>query len=359
MICLVMTLMLRYKLKVCSPTTYRDMETQGLSVGSIRNSHREIHAVKRKYAPASFQELARKLVESCSDDLVLRQRLDPDRAQVPLKKGEFYVMENEGRAEPGFLVFLPDKPAIYVQFHRGKQGERGWRANTLRMRVSTSLSEGGGTILIATLDDVLHHLRLEDVWMWRGDQVIRKQGYSARREYLKEFVSHHWVPDARLLGGIFTSIAQPISLEAFAAKKVWDNCHSVEFIPESVGRRRMVWFLEAQMKAAEAHAGLKQDRAPQAQLLVVTQPQAAPRPPPRPTPPVAIQDRRVRAVPIDALPDIYELYGEDNMPISRASVQQFALSKALREATENGEGVWVTAAWNKDFGGYMIVEMSD
>jgi len=331
------------------------METQGLSVGSIRNSHREIHAVKRKYAPALFQELARKLVESCSDDLVLRQRLDPDRAQVPLKKGDFYVMENEGRAEPGFLVFLPDKPAIYLQLRRGKKNEGSpWRANTLRMRVSTSLSEGGGTILIATLDDVLHHLRLEDVWMWRGDQVIRKQGYSARREYLKEFVGHHWVPDARLLGGIFTSIAQPVSLEIFSLKKTWDNCHSVEFIPESVGRRRMVWFLEAQMKSAEAHAGLKQDRVPQAlpkampQALPKAMPQAAPRPPPRPAP--ATQDRRVRAVPVDSLPDIYELYGEDNMPISRASVQQFALSKSLREATQDGNGVWVTADWNKDFG---------
>jgi len=252
------------------------------------------------------------------------------------------------------------------------------------MRVSTSLSDGGGTILIATLDDVLHHLRLEDVWMWRGDQVVRKQGYSARREYLKEFVSHHWVPDARLLGGIFTSIAQPISLEAFAAKKVWDNCHSVEFIPEAVGRRRMVWFLEIQMKAAEAHAGLKQDRAPQLVAAsampqaasampraasampqaasampqaAAAMPRVAPRPPPRPQPlpqdPKA--ERRVRAVAIPSLPDIYELYGEDGMPISRASVQQFALSKALREATSTGADVWVTAAWNSDFGGYMIV----
>jgi hypothetical protein len=345
------------------------METQGISLGSIRNSHREIHAVKRKYAPASFQELARKLVESCSDDLVLRQRLDPERAQVPLKKGEFYVMENEGKAEPGFLVFLPDKPAIYVQLQRGRtgqraeraeHGERSWRANTLRMRVSTSLSEGGGTVLIATLDDVLHRLRLEDVWMWRGTNVIRSEGFSSRREYLKEFVSHHWVPDARLLGGIFTTIAQPISMEAFSQKKDWASCHSVEFIPEMIGRRRMVWFLEEQMKAAEAHAGLKQNREGGIPNLIV-----APRPPPRPMPmPISIQEtaaptqneRRVRAVVISGLPDIYELYGEDNMPISRASVQQFSLSMALRQATINGDA-WVTAAWNSDFGGYMITAL--
>jgi hypothetical protein len=65
----------------------------------------------------------------------------------------------------------------------------------------------------------------------------------------------------------------------------------------------------------------------------------------------------VRAVPVPSLPDIYEIYGEDGMPISRASVQKFAVSKELREATAKGD-VWVTAAWNKDFGGYMIVEIA-
>lgn len=324
------------------------METQGLSVGSIRNSHREIHAVKRKYAPAIFQELARKLVESCSDDLVLRQRLDPERAQAPLRKGEFYVMENSGRAEPGFIVFLPDKPAIYIQLKRGKQGERAWRANTLRMRVSTSLSEGGGSILVATLDDVLHTLRLEDVWMWRGEQVIRKSPFSKRREYLKEFVSHHWVPDARLLGGIFTTIAHPISMEAFSQKKTWDSCHSVEFIPEMVGRRRMVWFLEAQMKAAEAHAGLKQQRieAPAAAVK-------APALEPVVAQPAEGEDKRLRAVASPILPDIYDLYDESEL-VGRGSVQQFSLSKALREATAKGD-TWVKCEWNADFGGYVIV----
>jgi len=327
------------------------MENQGLSVGSIRNSHREIHAVRRKYAPALFQELARKLVESCSEDLVIRQRLDPERAQAPLKKGEFYVMENEGRAEPGFLVFLPGKPAIFVQFQRGKQGERGWRANTLRMRVSTSVSDGGGTILVATLDDVLHRLRLEDVWMWRGKSIIRNQPFSKRREFLKEFVSHHWVPDARLLGGIFTSIAQPMSLEAFTAKKDWAECHSVEFVPEMPGRRRMVWFLETQVRAAEAHAGLKQLRGPVVMAQVVASPATAIVEPKDST------QRRVRAVPVDRLPDVYDIYGEDGLPISRASVQQFSLSMALRSATEEGKDIWVVAEWSKEFGGYMIISI--
>jgi hypothetical protein len=315
------------------------METQGISVGSIRNSHREIHAVRRKFAPAIFQELAKKLVESCSTDLVIRQHLDPERAQPLLKKGGFYVMENEGRAEPGFLVFLPGKPAIYVQFRRGKNGERGWKANTLRMRVSSAVSEGGGSILVATLDDVLHHLRLEDVWMWRGNSVVGKEGFSKRREYLSEFVQHHWVPDARLLGGIFTSIAQPISLEEFAAKRDWSNCHSIELVPEMPGKRRMVWFLEAKVRAAEAHAGLKQGRAVD---------------PPIPAAAVKPGKRRVKILPVDRLPDVYQIVGEDN----KASVQQFSLSKEIREACKAFREVSVIVDWNDEFGGYMITSLA-
>jgi len=256
-------------------------------------------------------------------------------------------MENEGRAEPGFLVFLPGKPAIYVQFRRGKNGERGWRANTLRMRVSSAVSEGGGSILVATLDDVLHHLRLEDVWMWRGNSVVGKEGFSKRREYLSEFVQHHWVPDARLLGGIFTSIAQPISLEAFAAKRDWSNCHSIELVPEMPGKRRMVWFLEAKVRAAEAHAGLKQGRV--VDTPVVPAVSAVPA-----VPAVQPGKRRVKILPVDRLPDVYQIVGEDN----KASVQQFSLSKEIREACKAFREVSVIVDWNDEFGGYMITSLA-
>ena len=325
------------------------MESQGLSHGSIRNSHREIHAVKRKYAPASSQDLARKLVESCSKDLVIRQRLDPQRAEAPLKKGTFYVMENEGRAEPGFIVFLPGIPPIFLQSRRGRDGQRNYRGNTLRMRVSLAVSEGGGSILVATLDDVLHTLRLEDVWMWKGAAIIQSEGFAARRERLKEFVQYHWVPDARLLGGIYASISQPMSMQEFAEKKSWDTCHSVEFIPEMVGRRRMVWFLEVQVKAAEAHAGLKQDRV--APVVPVAPPTAH-----VPVPAAAATKVKARLSPIDSLPDVYNLIGEDGLLIGKAAVQQFFLSRDIRQALQKGE-TWVAAKWSAEFNGYCISEL--
>jgi hypothetical protein len=340
------------------------MENQGLSQGSLRNSHRETHAVRRKPAPASFHDLAQKLVESCSEDLIIRQRLDPDRSEVPLKRGTFYVLENEGRADPGFIVVLPGKPVLFHQQRRGRPAQT-W---TLRMRVGAAVGEGGGSVLVATLDDVLHTLRLEDVWMWRGEALAGKVDYSARRAKLKEFVERHWVPDARLMGGIFTTVANPISLEAFSQKGVTDSCNSIEFIPEQAGRRRLVWFLEGMVKAAEALPGMKQGRsgvairgpatgsggaATQNGMAVAVNDSPAPTPPPVAAPSPAAT-RRARALPVDKMPDVYDLFGEDGLPISRASVQQFRVSQALKEILAKKGELWVQARWRPEFGGYEI-----
>jgi hypothetical protein len=118
----------------------------------------------------------------------------------------------------------------------------------------------------------------------------------------------------------------------------------------------MVWFLEAQVKAAEAHAGLKQVRANIPLPVATTIAAAVAGPVLLPLPePASSSQRKVRAVPVDNLPDLYDLYGEDGLPISRASVQQFALSRVLRAA---GKEAWVIAEWSKEFGGYMIVSMA-
>jgi hypothetical protein len=327
------------------------MESQGLSQGSLRNSHRETHAIRRKPAPASFHEPVRRLVESSTEDLVIRQRLDPEKSETLLKKGQFYLLENEGRGEPGFLVFLPGKPAIYYQLKRNRPPI----ISTLRMRVSPTVAEGGGSVLIATLDDVLHTLRIEDVWTWRGEALFAKQPYSQRREKLKEFVERHWIPDARLLGGIFTRVANPISLEKFVTQGAGalDGMTSVEFIPEQAGRRRMVFSLEEQVRAASGPAGLKHMREDGARVGAPIAPPVAPTQTPVPVS-MPTNSRRAKAIPVDKMPDVYDLFGEDGFPISRASVQQFSLSQQIRAAFQDQKEVWVLAAWRPDFGGYEI-----
>lgn len=307
---------------------------QGLAEGTLRNSHRDTHAVRLRPAPRQVGDKARALVDRCSQSgTIIHQHLDIERMKQPLQKGLFYVIENDGNAEPGFLVFLPGQQApVFLQTKT-----RGPPPSTLRMRVSPTLGEGGGSILIATLDTIQHTLRLEDVWMWKGVGVFDTTGYSKRREFLKEFVEKCWVPDARLLGGIVASVLNPKSMAEFLDDP---PVHGVELIPEAPGKRR-VWY-----KAKDPLQRAPNSRPEQIQEKVETIKKPA-------SPVTPILSRKALATPVDKMPDIYDLYDEQGLPISRASVQQFTLSQELRSVMKP-EGVWVIIEWRKDFGGYSI-----
>ena len=132
----------------------------------------------------------------------------------------------------------------------------------------------------------------------------------------------------------------------------------MEFFPEQAGRRRMTLILEEYVRRAEAHAGLKQERAErvvpapaQLQNEIVGAPAA-----PLPVAPAALE-RRAIAKPVDKLPDVYDLYDDAGFPISRASVQQFALSQTLRAKANSSTGVAVIARWRPEFGGYEIASL--
>jgi hypothetical protein len=276
--------------------------------------------------------------------------MDVARAEGPLKRGTFFVLANEGRADPGFLVFLNGQPPVYVQYKRS-----GVFCATLRMRVSGHVSEGGGSIMIATLDDVCHSLRLEDVWVWRGQKLWDSQSFTQRRERLDEFVKHHWIPDARLMGAVVTTVANPISLDEFSVKKEFQGVASLEFIPDTPGKRRMIVMLDDGRRNHGAQLHTVREEAPKNTIVKTATPAPALVSAPVPTP-ATEQLRRVRALAVDKLPDVYDLFGEDGLPISRASIQQMAVSQQVKsEAKDKKDGVWVSARWRSEFGGYEIV----
>jgi len=343
---------------------------QGLQEGTIRNSHRDSHAVKAKRTPNHVAEKARALIERCSESgTVIRQHLDIERMKQPLQKGLFYVIENDSNADPGFLVFLPGQQApVYINNRK-----HGGYPCTLRMRVSPTLGDGGGSVFIATLDPIQHTLRLEDVWMWKGSAIFDTIPYSKRREYLKDFVERLWVPDARLLGGIVASILNPKSIAEYLQGS--NIGHMIEFLPELPGRRRMWHKLNEKKEVVVAPMVLGAGGViiPQAQAQdsiprvaprppprpnLVTKPmdsipRVAPRPPPRPNL-VAQTTRSALAKPVDKMPDIYDLYDEQNLPISRASVQAFSLAQEMRKITGD---IWVSIRWRPEFGGYEIYDL--
>jgi len=304
--------------------------------GSIRNSHRDINPVRKKHAPKRVAEQARALVDGCSaSGPIIRQHLDIERMKQPLQKGVFYVIENDAKAEPGFLVFLPGQAPVFLQTRI-----RADPPCTLRMRVSTALGDGGGSILVASLDRVHHTLRLEDVWMWCGNRVYDSTPYSKRREYLKEFVERHWIPDTRLMGGISTFILNPRSLQEFL-EKPQSPVTTVEFIPEMPGKRRM-WI------------------SPEEQSAPIPQTQTLPLPLPLPqmqTQMSTLPQTHTKAVAkvVDKMPDIYDLYDDAGGSIGRGSVQKFALSQLLR-TRDIKSGVAVRIRWVEDFKGYEITD---
>lgn len=337
---------------------------QGLREGTIRNSHRDTHAVKAKPARKEAVQAARALIDRCSESgTIIRQHLDIERMKQPLQKGLFYVIENDSNADPGFLVFLPGLQApVYIN-----PKKNGGYPCTLRMRVSPTLGEGGGSVFVATLDAIQHTLRLEDIWMWKGDAIFDTKAYSERRKHLKEFVEHLWVPDARLLGGVTVSILNPKSMAEYLP--TFGMGHMIEFLPEMPARRRMWHRLNegerverAPMVVGEGGVLLRPESkpAPRPQPRPESRPQPAPRPQPRPEsrpePDSKAQaTRRALAKPVGSLPDIYDLYDEQGQPISRASVQAFSLAQEMRK--NKGE-VWVNIRWRPEFGGYEIQSIS-
>ena len=311
-----------------------------LEDGNLRSSHRDMTAVKLKFANSFLHDLATQFVETRIKDSCIRQRLQPDKEAL-LKKGTFYVMENESRSDPGFLMFLPKQPAVFMMT-RPSGRDKKIPAWTLRMRTDITLGDGGGTMLIATLDKIQHTLRLEDVWVWKGEDIYNTKTFSQRRAFMKKFVEECWTPDARLMGGIQVSLANPKPLASLATT---ERCFSVDLIPENSGKRRF-WFQLEQPVVGPAQMFAQ---APAAPMFRTNAPVLH-------TPSTANPGRvKALAVPLDSLPDVYDLFLENGTPLSRAAVQQLALSQKLRASKE--KQIPVFAQWQSEFGRYEIVEL--
>jgi hypothetical protein len=325
--------------------------------GSLRNSHREMSQVKLKPVKSSLHDLAIQFVETRVADMCIRQRLQPDKEAI-LRKGTFYVLPSESRAEPGFLLFLPKQPAIFMAT-RGGARDRKPPAYTMRMRADLSLGDGGGSLFIVTLDKIQHSLRLEDVWIWKGEELHTKKSFSERRKYLKDFVEKGWVPDARLMGGIQTSVANPLPLSALSTVS---SAYSVDLIPELPGKRRFWFQMETVQAQPQAHVQVQPRVQVQQRVQAPVTQTPTPTPPsphlPTPVPSMSVpalstSRQRAFATPLESLPDVYDLTLENGTPLCRAAVQQITLSQQLRSKKGNRIPIW--AEWKKEFGRYEIV----
>ena len=311
-----------------------------IAIGSLQTSYRISHPVVLKRAGEEQRNAAIEFLNKTCHDLVISQRLTPDKAEIPLKKGTFYISTYTSRVEPGFLVFLKNQVPIYVRTHLSRREREQTNGAPicfiLRLRVSAEVSEG--SVFVVSVDTNERSLMFEDVYVWRNTNIFQSETYSARRAKLQEFVSHHWIPDPRLLGGMIASIVQPHPLSE--CKKLIENkdIYKLNFLPESAGKRRFAYMLNSAVGAlTEGYYSRTEQRPAQAVRIKNIESTIA----------VAY------AIRIPEIPDVYELFDcSTRASMGKACVQQLELSIKLK--TMQQDELKVSVLYNTDLKRYDI-----
>lgn len=322
-----------------------DKEQEQVTQGVLQSSYRNTHAVNLKKASPAIQQTTIEYLNNHCQDLVIAQRLTPDKAEKPLKHGSFYLTNYIGKAEPGFLVFLPKQYPTFVRFHLSKREREQTKGQPIvyimRMRTSNIVNEG--SVFVAALDVNSHLMILEDIYVWRNENIFQSNTFSKRRFVMKEFVEKHWIPDSRLLGGIVTEISQPKPLSSFKTLIENKESHRVDFVPEMAGRRRF-YMLVNETKGALSTSDGYYGR------VVKDGPVVNPLPMIKDDPEPLVRNV-ARAVKVPLLPDVYQLFDSENKSLGNAAIQQLELSKKLKEIKDT---IWVTISYNEDFKRYEI-----
>jgi len=309
-------------------------EQEQIAQGSLKSSHRNTHAAVLKRANNFQSQKAIEFLNSTNLDLVIQQRISSDKAEIPLKKGTFFIQTFITKSEPGFLVFLPNLPAIFVKYNLTKKERLMTKGQPLcyllRFRVSVKVNEG--SIFIASIDTINHRIFLEDIYFWANQNLFSNKTFLERRNFMKQFVESHWMPDSRLLGGLVTSIIQPQPLSSFDSVSDTTEFLKVVLIPDSPNKRRFALYLnETEAKIDEGQYYGRVVEKPKQELK-------------RPTVAKAVKD------PI--LPDVFILYnGSENL--GRACIQDLLSSKKLKDKNN----INVKISYNEEFKRYEITDL--
>ena len=319
-----------------------------IAQGSLHSSHRNTHAIILKRATQQQQEKAIAFLNSTHMDLVIQQRLSPDKAEIPLKRGTFFINTYSSKTEPGFLVFLEDCPPILVKYNITKREREQTHGNPLcyiiRLRVSAFINKG--SVLVASIDTVNHKMFLEDVYIWAHENIFERKTFIERRNYMKQFVEKHWIPDVRLLGGVITEIIQPTPLASFESLLSETEFLKVNFIPNAPGRRRFTYLLnEMDAKIGDGFYGRSEKLKPaQAVNKPAQQTQTK-------TPTILTKEITIAKAIRESMPDVYELFN-GSTSLGKACVQNLELSKILNE---KGSEIYVKVKYTNEFNRYEII----
>ena len=335
-------------------------EQESIAQGSLKSSHRNTHAIVLKRANTFQSQKAIEFLNSTNLDLVIQQRISADKAETPLKKGTFFIESFITKSEPGFLVFLPNFPTIFVKYNLSKKERMQTKGQPLcyilRFRVSAKVNEG--SVFIASIDTINHRLFLEDIYLWANENLFSTKPFSERRSVMKKFVESHWMPDSRLLGGLVTSIIQPKPLSSFDLISDTTEFLKVVFIPEACNKRRFALYLnDTEAKIEDGyygrvvqHQNQQQNQKQEQQRPVYQQQQQQQQQRPVQQKQQQQQPTIAKAVKDPILPDVFNLFnGSENL--GHGCIQDLSLSKMLKDKNN----INVKIGYNHEFKRYEII----
>lgn len=315
---------------------------------SLRNSHSRGYDLKLRRTDQALHDTTKSFVESLSNDIRVSQHADLAFACKRMESEKSYWLQPlQGQARPGYLVFLPRQPVIWID----EQFKQSFR---IPIRVSFQVYERK-SVFIASLDKTDGLLRIEDCWLLCGE-FLRGKPFSERWENVINFFDTKYKPDPVLQQGLRI---EPAVYEPLVNAKSWKDIPTMVFLQgEKQPRRLRVYFNELN----------QQKQSPTGPLLPTPQHIRTPNPVPvKPvkkefTKPLFVDDHSntssdttAIAIPHDEYPDTYNLF-IGGVKKGYAAVQDLELSKELRSAFSKLEKkeLKVITEWNEDFKMFQI-----
>ena len=242
-----------------------------------------------------------------------------------LKRGSWFALKRPAdRSRTGLLCLWPEKSAAIFL---GSDRNRSSRVALMRLRVDPQFYAAGAglTVFAATLCPAARELLVEDVLMWKGDDVANSLTFRKRFSLVNRWIEHYCEADARLLSGLQVRAATWTALDAVTPDGIW------EFQQDEAGRKRLMWLPPRAADPGSKHQQYIEHAAP---VITVTDAPA--------------EGPLVANATKEAGPDQWALTSADGVSLGRALIRTLDVSSALRSCGSTTARLEVE--WNAVFG---------
>jgi hypothetical protein len=324
------------------------LSTQGGD--SLRNSHARGYDLKLRRTDQALHDTTKSFVENLSKDIRISQHADLLYACKRMEQEKsFWLQPLPGQARPGYLVFLPRQPVVWID----EQFKQSFR---IPIRVSFQVYERK-SVFIASLDRTDGLLRIEDCWLLAGE-MQRGKPFSERWDNVITFFDTKYKPDPVLQQGLRIEAA---TYESLVTAKSWQQTPNMVFLQGDKSTRRLRVYFKEREEHTPTSASNSQATYNKPNTVRKTTPIAHVN-----TKPLFVDDENIPeststsdstaiAIPHDEYPDTYNLFIK-GVKKGFAAVQDLDLSKQLRSALSKSvkKELCVNILWNEEFKMYEI-----